>query len=216
MVVSDFFTDREMILATIYISIYSLLLVLLFTKKEWANTFKKTIATTHWILLAGIIVDVFVINLRGVLADRILAVAFLLTGMAVFSLYIKKLRLWEKLYFGLFLFYPIVIAITFLLDRILCFIIASPLLFSLIIPETKFSTRDFELREQGGGLEPIQIVLIKKGVLTEKNLGTSNDEELGKLHITNLIITQASKDSTAAIVTADHKDYTITFRKQRY
>jgi len=187
--------------------------VLLFIKLDKADKFKKSIITAHLILLVVLIVDIFIINLRGVLLDRLIVVAFLLTASVSFALYRRTLRSWQKLYFGFFLFYPIIAAATFLMDRLFFVLIASPLLVTLTVPETKFSTKEYEVREIVGAIAPVQFALMKKGLVTEHYLGITNDEEVTHKDITGLNVISVTKDTTFAILTSGDKSYKVAFRR---
>jgi hypothetical protein len=202
-----------MTLPVIYISLHLLTVVVLFIKSDMADKFKKPLITAHLVLLLLLLVDIFFINLRGVWLDRILVVFFLLTASLTFALYRQTLRTWQKVYFGFFLFYPIVAAATFLIDRIMFVVVASPLLFSLYVPEVKFSEKDYELREFVGTITPVQLQLIRKGLFTEKYLGASNNEEVTFKEIIGLDIIRKSGDTTFALVKSADKTYEVAFRK---
>jgi hypothetical protein len=107
--------------------------VLIFIKKEMLDKYKKGIITAHVILFFLLLIDIFIINLKGVWLDRLLVVAFLLTASVTFALYRRALRTWQKFYFGFFLYYPIAAAATFLIDRIMFVVVASPLLVTLTV-----------------------------------------------------------------------------------
>lgn len=172
-----------------------------------------TLISAHLVLLLFILFDIFVFNLKGVLLDRIIIVAFLLTASTTFALYRETLKLWQKLYFGFFLFYPIVAALTFLIDRIMFVIVASPLIVSLTIPETKFSSKEYDLREIVGAIAPVQLELVKKGLITEEHLGVSNDERITYKDITGLTIIRVIKDTTITLVKTGNKNLEIAFHK---
>jgi hypothetical protein len=165
------------------------------------------------ILLLLLLGDIFIINLKGVWLDRLIVVAFLLSASATFALYRKTLRLWQKIYFGFFVFYPAIAATTFLMDRIMFVVVASPLLISLTIPETRYSDKDYEVREQVGLIAPMRLQLIKKGLITESVLGICRDEDIVFLDISSVHITRQTKDSTNAIITSNDKTYQATFAK---
>lgn len=202
-----------MTLPAIYISLHLLTVVVLFIRKDWADKFKKPFITVHLILLLLLVVDIFIINLRGVWLDRIFVVAFLLTASLTFALYRRTLRTWQKVYFGFFLFYPIAAAATFLIDRIMFVVVASPLLLTLSVPETKLSTDKYELREIVGAMAPVQLALVEKGLITEKYLGVSNDEQITYKDITGLDIIRKAGDTTFALVKSGDKNYEIAFHK---
>lgn len=203
----------KMILPAIYISLYLLTVILCFIKCEWTNKYKKILINAHLILLLLVAGNSFLINLKGVWLERLIVVTFLLTASATFALNRKTLELWQKIYFGFFLFYPAIAATTFLIDRIMFVVAASPLLVFLIIPETRFSDKDYEVREQVGLIAPMRLQLIKKEFVTEKVLGTCSDEDVVHLDITSFDITSQTGDTTKAIITSQDKWFQATFAK---
>ncbi|MBP8114144.1 MAG: hypothetical protein KAY50_02245 [Chitinophagaceae bacterium] len=187
--------------------------VLFFIKKNLADKYKKSLIKAHVILLLIMLLDIFIINFKGVWFDRLIVVAFLLTASLTFALYRRTLRAWQKLYFGFFLIYPIVAAATFLIDSIFFIVVASPLLFSLYVPEVKFSSKNYELREFVGSIAPVQLQLIKKGFVTEKYIGASNNEKITYKDITGFDIIRISGDTTFAWVKSGDISYEIAFHK---
>lgn len=203
----------KMTLATIYISLYLLTVILCFIKRDWTLKYRKFLVTAHLIFLLLLLADVFAINLRGVWYDRLIVVVFLLTASATFALYRKTLQLWQKIYFGFFLIYPFVAAMIFLIDRIMFLVVASPLLVSLTIPETRFSNKNYEIREQVGLMAPMRLQLIKKGFITETVIGTCNDGDIVRLNISSINITTQTRDTTKTIITSKDKKYQAAFTK---
>jgi len=202
-----------MTLPVIYICLYLLTVVLFFVKQNWVDKYKKLLIKAHVILLLILLLDIFVVNIKGVWLDRLFVIAFLLTASITFALYRRTLRTWQKIYFGFFLFYPIVAAATFLVDRIMFVLVASPLLVTLTVPQTKFSSKDYEVREIVGALAPVQLTLVKKGLVTEHYLGIINAEDVNYGDITGLNILSETKDTTFAIVTSADKNYKVAFHK---
>jgi len=202
-----------MTLPVIYICLYLLTVVLFFVKQNWVDKYKKLLIKAHVILLLILLLDIFVVNIKGVWLDRLFVIAFLLTASMTFALYRRTLRTWQKIYFGFFLFYPIVAAATFLVDRIMFVLVASPLLVTLTVPQTKFSSKDYEVREILGALAPVQLTLVKKGLVTEHYLGIINAEDVNYGDITGLNILSETQDTTFAIVTAADKNYKVAFHK---
>lgn len=202
-----------MILPVIYIALHLSTVILFFIKGNFIDKYKKTLIAANLVLLSFILLDIFVFNLRGVLFERIIVIAFLLTASATFSLYRQTLKLWQKLYFGFFLFYPIVAVATLLIDRIMFIVVASPLLITLTIPETKFSSKEYDLREIVGSMAPVQLGLVKKGVMIEKHLGVSNDERITYKEITGLTIIRVTSDTTIALIKSADKSYEISFHR---
>ena len=202
-----------MTLPVIYISLYVLTIILCFIRRDWTVKYKRVLINAHLILLLLLLVDIFIVNLKGVWPDRLIVVCFLLTASATFALYGKTLRLWQKIYFGFFLFYPAIAATTFLIDRIGFVVVASPLLVSLTIPETRFSDKNYEVREQVGLIAPMRLQLIKKGLITEKVLGTCRDEEVVYLAISSISILSQTTDTTKVTIKSIDKIYQATFTK---
>jgi hypothetical protein len=92
-------------------------------------------------------------------------------------------------------------------------IVASPLLTTLTIPETRFSDDIYEVREQFGIIAPVRLQLIKKGFITETVLGNTNDEEVVYLDISSFKIINQTKDTTKAVITSKGKRVQATFTK---
>ena len=92
-------------------------------------------------------------------------------------------------------------------------VVASPLLLTLSVPETKLSTDKYELREIVGAMAPVQLALVEKGLITEKYLGVSNDEQITYKDITGLDIIRKAGDTTFALVKSGDKNYEIAFHK---
>ena len=203
----------KMTLLTIYITLYLLTVVLCFIRRDWADKYKKVLIRPHLVLLLLLTVDLFLINLKGVWLDRLLVIAFLLTASLTFALYRKTLRLWQKVYFGFYVFYPAFAAATFLMDRIMFAIVASPLIVSLTVPEVRFSNKDYDVRVPVGIIAPMRLQLIKKGLITEKSLGICNDEDVVTLDVSKISIVRETKHSTKAIITSNDKTYHATFIK---
>ena len=175
--------------------------------------YKKTLIWVHLSLLILLLIDIFVINFKGVWVDRVIVIAFLLTASATFALYRKTLRPWQKIYFGFFIFYPAIAASTFLMDRLMFAILASPLIATLTIPETRFSDNNYDIREQFGIIAPMRLQLIKKGLITETVLGNTSDEDVVYLDISSIKIIDQTNDTTKAIITSKGKTVQATFTK---
>lgn len=203
----------KMTLLAIYITLHLLAVIFWFIKCDWTIKFKKPLITVHLILFISLMVDVFIINLRGVWLDRLLVVAFLLKASFIFALYRKTLSTWQIIYFGFFIYYPIVAAATYLIDRIMFIVVASPLLATLTIPEIKINTDKYELREVVGSITPVQLILVEKGHIIEKYLGASHDEQIKYKRITGLEIIRKVGDTTFALVRTGDTYYEIPFHK---
>jgi hypothetical protein len=203
----------KMTLPAIYIFLHVLTVVIFFCKLNFVDKYKKPLIKAHVILFLILLIDIFIVNLRGVWLDRLLVVAFLLTASMTFALYRRTLKTWQKIYFGFYLVYPIFAASTFLMDRIFFVLVASPLLVTLTVPETKFTTKDYEVREIVGALAPVQFALMKKGLVTERYLGITNDPEITHKEITGLSIISVTNDTTFANLTSGDKTYKIAFHR---
>jgi len=143
---------------------------------------KRVLIAGHWIFAVLLFLDLimrFTIDttFRGVYADRISFWGLLITG-ALFSALYKGQNPFSKIYFGFYLYYPTVALLTFLIDRIMFVIVASPILASLLIPDTYYKDNKFEIRSGGGVLAPHQLVLVETNHITESQVGWKvyNDE----------------------------------------
>lgn len=92
-------------------------------------------------------------------------------------------------------------------------VVASPLLVIINVPETKFQTGKYELREIAGAMAPVQLALLEKGLITEKFLGASNEQQITYEDITGLYIIRKGGDTTFALVKSGNKSYEIAFHK---
>ena len=205
---------RLLILPTIYLSLLLLTVVMCFMKNEWAMEYKRKLININLMLLLLIVVDLSVFNLRGMLLDRLIFVAFLLTSSVIFALYRKTLQSWQKIYYGLFIFYPLLSPLTFFMDRIFCVLAMSPFIVSLILPETRFENQNYELRSPVGIISSPRLQLIKKGIVTETLLGTCNNEDIVSLDISNIKVTSVTVDSTTAVIMTKDQKYQAVFHKR--
>ena len=205
-----------MTIPIIYISLFILTIVLFFVKKDWTIKYKKTLTYAHLTSLLILSVDILLItkfksSFRTIWADRVFAIGLLISGAMIFAFYRKTFKWWTKIYFGVFFFYPVIAALTFLGDRIFFILVASPLLATLISPSTYYSDYDYEIRTPIGMMAPNRLVLIKKNVLTETEIGMSDEETIeGNYKMFNIIIT--NKDSTKIMVYIDGQATNLTFR----
>lgn len=204
---------RLIVLPTIYISVLLLTAFLCFIKNEWPSKYKKVLISVHLVLFLLIILNLSVFNLRGVWLERINVITFLLTGAGIFALYRKTLHLWKKIYFGFYLFYPLIAPITFFIDRIMFVLALSPFIVTMLIPESRLSSQDFEIRSPIGLISTPRLQLIKKGLITETSLGICNNEDVVLLDISGIKITSQGSDSTQAIIISKGKEYPATFCK---
>jgi len=204
---------RFLILPLISISLLLLTAFFCFTKNTWASKYKNVSISVHLILFLLIMLNLSVINLRGVWVERIIFTAFLLTGAGIFALYRKTLPLWKKIYFGFFFFYPLLAPITFFIDRILFVLALSPFIIPMLLPETKLSSHDYEIRSPIGILSAPRLELIQLGLITETSLGICNDEDVVLLDISDIKIGTKGSDSTTVIIISKGKEYPAIFYK---
>jgi hypothetical protein len=202
-----------MLLPAIYISLYLLILVLSFSNSRWEIVTRKQLMTIHLTLLFIVVLDIFLINFSGVWLDRLIVIAFLLTGTAVFAFHRKTLRILQKIYFGFFVFYPVFLIIAFFMDRLFSAIVAVPLLASLIVPNTIFRNNDYEIREPFGIIAGARLELIKRGIFTERSEGSCNEEDIVSLEISSIQIISKNVDTVMVLVQSKDKKFRAAFVK---
>ena len=207
-----------MTLPIIYISLFILAIGLFFVKKDWTIKYKKWLTIGHLVTFLFLSFDFYLItkhnsSFKTICADRFFVIVFLLSGAMTFALYRKTLKWWTKIYFGIFFFYPAFAAFTFLIDRILFVIAASPLIVTLLSPEIYYSDQNYDIRTMQGLMAPSRLVLIEKGVLTEKEIGRSDEELIGNGDYKNFKLLINSKDSTIVSVDIDGQQTKLTFRR---
>jgi hypothetical protein len=203
-----------MLLPTIYISLLLVAVILYFMNSGWALKYKKALLALHFVLLLLVILDLSVFNLRGFWLDRLLVIVFMLTGSAIFALYRNTLQLWKKIYFGLFLFYPLLAPLTFFIDRIAFILALSPFIATLMVPETRYSSQDYDIRSPIGLMSGRRLQLIQKGTITESLLGTCNSQDVVSLDISSLEVSSQTTDSIKAIIISKGKKYPTIFYRQ--
>ena len=196
--------------------IYLTTLVLNFVKKDWPTTLRKVLVRGHIIFAGLTVIQVILLTtsrltFRGVYFDRVIFWGLFITGGLFFALFKGQTRL-TKLYFGTYLLYPIIAATTFLIDRIMFVLFASPFLVSLILPETYYKDDKFEIRNNSGLMAPRQIVLIEKNWLTEKEIGKT---EYGDSKINKIEILNTTTDSINARLDYGQKTELVTFKTGR-
>lgn len=196
--------------------IYTFTLILNFIKRDWSTNIKKYLLIGH-VIFAGLLVIDFVLLLttertfRGIYFDRLFFWGLFITGGLIFALF-KGKGLLTKVYFGTYLFYPIIAMATFLVDRIMFVVIASPILVSVILPETYYKDNKLELRGATGLMAPMKIILIEKELLTEKNIGTT---EYGDREIETIEILNSNADSVNVRLNHGQKFELVTFKTIR-
>ena len=203
-----------LVLPVVYLSLFLLTIVLCFAENNWAHKFKKTGINIHLTLFIVFILDLSVFNFNGLWLDRIIVIAFLLSGSATFSLYRKSLQLWKKVYFGLFVFYPLIAPLVFFIDRIAFILAISPFLATLIVPETRYRSQDYEIRVPIGVMSGRRLQLIHRGFITETFLGNCNNQDVQPLEISGIEILSQNLDSTKAIILSKGKRIPTTFYRK--
>ncbi len=173
-----------MTLPIIYIGLFISTIVLFFVKMDWTIKYKRWLTYAHIILILILSVDIFLItkfnsSFRTIWVDRLFAIGFLISGAMIFAVYFKTLKWWSKVYFGIFFFYPVIAALTFLIDRIFFVIVASPLIVTLLSPDIYYSDKDYDIRSVQGIMAPKQLTLIKKAPLIETEIGKCGEEFIG-------------------------------------
>jgi hypothetical protein len=159
----------------------------------------------------------FKTSFRTVWVDRIIALCFFSSGAMTFALFSNTYRLnVKKLYFGFLFFYPLVASFVFLLDRLLFVLIASPLIFSLYCPTVYYSDYNYEIRRKEQIMAPIELTLIKKEFLLEKEIGTCTEIGIGAGSYRDLKILFQNDDSTNVSTVLDGKLTNLTFRNIKY
>jgi|GEM_PF-2034530 len=198
-------------LLIVYVSVSLQTVFLCFMKNTWATKYKKGLIAVHLVSCLLIILNLSPISFRGIWVERVLVLAFLLTGSGTFALYRKTLQPWKKIYFGFFFFYPLLAPLTFFIDRIFCALVLGPLIASLWLPEIRYSSQDIDVRSPVGIFAGPRIQLVEKGLITETNLGICNNGDVVSLDISAVQILSRESDSTKAIISSQGKEYPATF-----
>jgi hypothetical protein len=198
--------------------IYTLTVILNFAKRDWPTIIKRYLIIAHLIFAGLMILDIVLLltterTFRGVFFDRIVFWGLFITGGLFFSLF--KGKGWPtKIYFGIYLFYPVMAMATFFIDRIMFFIVASPLIVSTLLPETYYKDSKFELRDFGGLMAPVRTILVEKDWLTEKTIGQT-DNNLGDMEIEKIKIVNVTKDSINVGINYGQKNKVVMFKTSR-
>jgi len=141
--------------------------------------------------------------------NRILVLVLILSGVYTFVTLKKDSFPLQKVYFGLYLVYPLFALLTFFLDRIMFVIVASPLIFSYMLPKVYFSDSNYEIRTFGGGLAYPRIELVEKFTITEKRLAITYLDYIKEREYSSFEILESSEDSLITLLSQD----TVTFYK---
>ena len=207
-----------MTIAIIFVGLFLMTVGIYFFKKDWSTQTKRNLAYIHFACLFILLADiVLIINLstsfKTLWSDRIVAIAFFISGALIFALYKNKLKLWAKFYFGFFFFYPLVVPFAFLIDRIFFVIVASPLIGILMSPDVYYSDKDYDIRTMQGLIAPNRLVLVEKLVFTEREIGKSDEEPVGDGNYKMFKVIAKNQDSTKVEVDYQGQRIFYTFRK---
>lgn len=196
--------------------IYTVTLILNFIKRGWPTIIKRYLIIGHVIFAVLMVIDIVLLltterTFRGIYFDRLIFWGLFITGGLIFALF-KGKGLLTKIYFGTYLFYPIIAMATFLIDRVMFVVIASPILVSVILPETYFKDNKLDLRGTTGLMAPRKIILIEKDLLTEKEIGMTEyvDGEIETIEILN-----SNVDSVNVKLNRGQKSELVTFKANR-
>jgi hypothetical protein len=197
--------------------IYVLILILSFIRRDWPAVAKKMLLFGHAVFAGLLVVDIILaltsaLSFRGVHTDRVIFWGLFITGGLCFPLF-KRQRLLTKIYFGVYLYYPVIAATTYLFDKIMFVIVASPILFSLLLPETYYKDNKFEIRENTGLMAPRRIILIEKKWLTEKQIGQQDLVNKEDTEITGFEIISTTPHSITARLDYGQRSDSVTFVK---
>ncbi|MDJ1500600.1 hypothetical protein [Xanthocytophaga agilis] len=181
------------------------------------HNYQKLLVYIHVILLILLVVDIFLIvrfdmSYCTYWLDRVIAFGWLMSGLLIFASYRRKGKVWSKLYYGTFLFYPITCALAFFIDRVFFAIIASPLITILLIPDVYYSDSKYEIRENSGIMTSKQLILIEKRTLVEKLIGTESLTETPAKY-SNLKIIRETTDKIESLVSDGKTQSVIMFQK---
>lgn len=205
-----------MILAIAFGILYLLMLILSFAKWNSPKFFKRSMLVAHFVFWGLIAVEMLMIStddfsFRGVYADRIIVLGLILSGGLSYSLF-KHSSIATRAYFGAFLYYPIVAAATFFVDRIFFVIISGPILMSLLIPEIFYSDWNFEIRQNTGLLVARRLTLVEKNWLVEKDIGHTEYLDGEEAGIKNIEVLNTTKDSVNVKIEYQEETKIVTFR----
>ncbi|MBK9419393.1 MAG: hypothetical protein IPN62_19465 [Flavobacteriales bacterium] len=142
---------------------------------QWSKS-RKYILGTFWISLCVTVIQVVLLlgfdrTFRGVWADRFAPFLFLISGIALFALYRRRLPSLTKWIAGCMFFYPMVAAFTLLMDRMFFAIVAAPIFVVLDVPTIQYSDSRFDVRTMTGLIAPAWLELVEKNGILEHRWG---------------------------------------------
>lgn len=195
--------------------IYLTTLILYFTRKEWPVKLKLWLVNGHIIFLGLIAIQIILfltkdLTFRGIIFDRFIFWGLFTSGSLYCALYKGKL-FFSKFYFGFYLFYPILALSTYLFDKLLFIVAASPFLVLLNPPKTYYKDNKYEIRKNIQFLGPRYLFLVEKYYLTEKEIGVT--EFKGK--ITGVELLSATADSVIVRMHYENTRELVTIQTDR-
>lgn len=180
--------------------------------------YKKYLVRIHVISVALLLVNVVLIigfesSFRTFWFDRLVLLCFLLSGTFIFAIGRNHLKLRDKLYFGFFFFYPFVVVLASVMDRIFFVLVASPFLWVSTTPEIYYHDSNYDIRPVKGIMAPRILELIKNEVFLETRVGTYRGEYIENKAYQNLKIITQNSDSISVSVDIAGVTKNIVFLK---
>lgn len=201
-------------LLILFVILYCSSIFLIFSKKKEVFVNSKIFYSIHILVLILFVIEIILsikydLKYINYYTDRFLILILILSGIFSFISLKKYSPMILKVYFGLYLIYPIITLLAYFIDRIMFVLVAGPLLFSFMLPKVYYSDSDYEIRTVGGGLSNTKVELIEKFIFTEKRLAVTDLEEIKFKEYSNFKILESSEDSLITLISQD----TITFYK---
>lgn len=187
-------------------------------KKEWQIKYRKWLLYSHVISLLLLILDLVLItklnsSFRTFWVDRFIALVFLVTGSLIFAMYARKMNMLANIYFGIYFFYPIIAAVTFLIDRIFFILVAGPIIISLVSPKIYYCDSEYDIRSAVGLIAPNEIILVKKSWIVESEIGRCENDLRENERLENLTIENSNSNTINVSVDIDGQERLLTFDK---
>jgi len=187
-------------------------------KKDWQIKYKKWLLYGHIISFILLMVDVVIItkfnsSFRTFWADRFIVLAFLVTGSLIFAMYARKMNMLANIYFGSYFFYPIIAALTFLIDRMFFALVAGPIIISLVSPKIYYCDSEYDIRTAVGLIAPKEIILVKKSWMVESEIGRCENDLKENARLENLKIEVNNNGTTNVLVDIDGQKSLLIFEK---
>ncbi|WP_333820670.1 hypothetical protein [Ohtaekwangia sp.] len=209
-----------MVLAVLYAVILVGIIISSFFTNSWADRYERNLIAGHCIsglifFLDACLVAIADTSLRTAWIDHFIGMVFLLTGAMIFAFYRRKLPLISKIYFGAYIYYPLIVPLAVLADRIFALLVAAPLLAVLLYPQVYYDDNHFSLRSSNG--MAIGVTLVRKGLFTETAIGEHreriiNDEEI----LSDLEVVTQNSDSIVISVKVNGQPKEVVFSKRHF